>query len=78
MNSSINKTNEMLEKNATARWLNARAKSALVEAAATANPLTKEELEGPFSLQLKQVDDVSNISSFPSIPTNQTYRPALP
>ena len=68
----------MLEQNATARWLNSRAKAALVEAAAIAKPLTKEELEGPFGFQLQQVDDVSYIFSFPSTPTNQKYTLALP
>jgi hypothetical protein len=46
-------------RNITARWLHAKARNALVEAAATARPLTKEEAgKDPFGYQIAGVDKV--------------------
>ena len=50
---------DLLASNPLARWLYAKAQDALIEAAATAKPLTKEEAgKEPFADQMEIVDRV--------------------
>jgi hypothetical protein len=56
---NVGKFDDMLARNKTASWLYARAQTALIEAAATAKPLTKEELDAdPFGYQIAEIDKV--------------------
>ena len=56
---NVGKFDDMLACDKIARWLNARAQTVLIEAAATAKPLTKEELDAdPFGHQIAEIEKV--------------------
>jgi hypothetical protein len=56
--SNPGKSDDLLARSQPARWLNAKAQIALIQAAATAKPMTKEELAAdPFGKQLRQVQE---------------------
>jgi hypothetical protein len=56
--SNQGKFDDLLARSQPARWLHAKARIALIQAAATAKPLTKEELAAdPFGKQLGQVQE---------------------
>jgi hypothetical protein len=56
--SNPGKSDDLLARSQPARWLNAKAQIALIQAAATAKPMTKEGLAAdPFGKQLRQVQE---------------------
>jgi hypothetical protein len=56
---NVGNFDDMLARNKTACWLTARAQTALIEAATTAKPMTKEELDAdPFGYQIAEIEKV--------------------
>ncbi|EFQ90795.1 hypothetical protein CFE70_005838 [Pyrenophora teres f. teres 0-1] len=60
MSSTHEERKHFLESNAVARHLQYRATKALVEAAATSQPLTQAELNAPMGWQMKEIQEARN------------------